>query len=92
MRALFQQPEAAVGEVDVTIDSGVAVVTMDRPHARNAIGLQTISELGEALDRVTSDGAAVVVLRGRVPARQVQDRLEAPGRELMLNQPCRMVV
>jgi enoyl-CoA hydratase len=51
-------------EVDVMIDSGVAVVTIDRPHARNAIGLQTISELGEALDRVTSDGAAVVVLRG----------------------------
>jgi len=40
------------------------VVTIDRPHTRNAIGLRTISELGEALDRVTSAGAAVVVLRG----------------------------
>jgi enoyl-CoA hydratase len=53
-----------MSEVDVTIDKGVAVVTIDRPQARNAIGLRTISELGEALERVTSAGAAVVVLRG----------------------------
>ncbi|MGH7823350.1 MAG: enoyl-CoA hydratase/isomerase family protein, partial [Candidatus Binatia bacterium] len=54
-----------MGEVDVTIDNGVAVVTIDRPHARNAIALRTIAELGEALDRVvSSSGVAVVVLRG----------------------------
>ena len=27
-----------MGEVDVTIDSGVAVMTIDRPHPRNTIG------------------------------------------------------
>lgn len=51
-------------DVDVTIEAGVAVLTIDRPQARNAIALQTISDLGEALDEVVSREAAVVVLRG----------------------------
>ena len=51
-------------EVDVTIDGGIAVVTIDRPQARNAIGLRTIDELGAALDEVLAGAAAVVVLRG----------------------------
>jgi enoyl-CoA hydratase/carnithine racemase len=53
-----------MSDVEVTIDDRVAVVTIDRPQARNAIGLRTISELGEALDAITDQGAAVVVLRG----------------------------
>jgi enoyl-CoA hydratase/carnithine racemase len=46
------------------IDAGVAVITIDRPDVRNAIGLTTIDELGAALDDVEESSAAVVVLRG----------------------------
>jgi enoyl-CoA hydratase/carnithine racemase len=51
-------------EVDVTIDGGIAFVTIDRPQAQNAIGLRTIDELGAVLDEVLAGAAAVVVLRG----------------------------
>lgn len=50
--------------VRVQIDAGVAVVTIDRPEVRNAIGMATIDELGRALDRVLESDAAVLVLRG----------------------------
>lgn len=46
------------------LEGDVAVVTIDRPEARNAIGFATASELDAALDRVLTSGAAVVVLRG----------------------------
>ena len=52
------------GGVHVVLDDGVAVVTIDRPEARNAIGFATISELDAALDRVLASGAAVLVVRG----------------------------
>ena len=55
---------ATPGGVRTEIDAGVAVVTIDRPDVRNAIGLATVDELGTALDRVGESGAAVVVLRG----------------------------
>jgi len=48
----------------VELDAGVAVVTIDRPEARNAIGIATTDELGAALDRVLACDAAVLVLRG----------------------------
>ena len=50
--------------VRVEIEAGVAVVTIDRPEVRNAIGFATIDELGAALDRVLESSAAVLVLRG----------------------------
>jgi enoyl-CoA hydratase/carnithine racemase len=46
------------------IEAGVAVVTLDRPEVRNAIGFATIDELGKALERVQASNAAVLVLRG----------------------------
>ena len=46
------------------IDAGVAVVTIDRPEARNAIGFATIDSLGAAVDEVADSGAAVLVMRG----------------------------
>ena len=52
------------GGVRVELDSGVAVVTIDRPHARNAVGFATADELGAALDQVLAADAAVLVLRG----------------------------
>ncbi len=51
-------------DVRLEIDAGVAVVTIDRPEARNAIGFATIDALGAAVDEVADSGAAVLVLRG----------------------------
>ncbi|MGH8976911.1 MAG: enoyl-CoA hydratase/isomerase family protein, partial [Acidimicrobiia bacterium] len=52
------------GGVCVEIAAGVAVVTIDRPEARNAIGFATADELDATLDRVLDSNAAVLVLRG----------------------------
>ena len=52
------------GGVSVEIDCGVAVVTIERPDVRNAIGLTTIDELAVALDTALAADAAVLVLRG----------------------------
>jgi enoyl-CoA hydratase len=52
------------GGVCLEIDAGVAVVTIDRPEARNAIGFATADELDATLDRVLESDAAVLVLRG----------------------------
>src|SRR5438477_7158731 len=53
-----------VGGVSLETDTGVAVITIDRPDVRNAIGFATVDELGAALDTVLGSEAAVVVLRG----------------------------
>src|SRR2546430_13398359 len=52
------------GGVCVELGAGVAVVTIDRPEARNAIGFATIEELEAALDQVQASDAAVLVMRG----------------------------
>lgn len=52
------------GGVHLEIEGGIAVVTIDRPEVRNAIGFATISALGAALDAILDSSAAVVVLRG----------------------------
>jgi enoyl-CoA hydratase len=59
-------PEAprSPGGVGVELDAGIAVVTIDRPEARNAIGFRTADELDAALDRVLDSKAAVLVVRG----------------------------
>src|SRR3984893_1842542 len=36
--------------VDLELDDGLAVLIIDRPHARNAISLDTMAELERALD------------------------------------------
>lgn len=48
--------------VDLERSEGVAVITIDRPHARNAIALSTMGEIDEALD--AAEGAAALVIRG----------------------------
>jgi enoyl-CoA hydratase len=55
---------AAGGGVRVELDGGVAVLIIDRPEVRNAIGFATVDELDAALDQVLEAGAAVVVVRG----------------------------
>jgi enoyl-CoA hydratase/carnithine racemase len=49
-------------DVLLEVDGGVAVVTIDRPGARNAIGLATMDSLDSALDDAAD--ADVLVLRG----------------------------
>jgi len=53
-----------VGGVTVEVETGVAVITIDRPEVRNAIGFATADELGGALDEVLESDAAVLVVRG----------------------------
>jgi len=48
--------------VDLERSDGFAVLTIDRPHARNAIALSTMGELEEALDAAA--GARALVIRG----------------------------
>ena len=48
--------------VDLELDQGLAVITIDRPHARNAIAPQTMHELEKAID--AAEGALALVIRG----------------------------
>ncbi|KAG3118710.1 hypothetical protein PI124_g2780 [Phytophthora idaei] len=49
-------------------DAGIALFTMDRPEARNALGRQFMAEFRQALDQVRFDPKArVVILRSVVP-------------------------
>jgi len=48
--------------VDLELDDGLAIVTIDRPHARNAISLETMDQLDKALDG--AEGANALVLTG----------------------------
>jgi enoyl-CoA hydratase len=48
--------------VDLETDDGLAVITIDRPHARNAISLDTMDQLDEALDG--AEGARALVIKG----------------------------
>lgn len=51
------------------VDDGVAVVTLDRPEARNALAGRTLLEIGAALQVVESDVTVrALVLRGDGPA------------------------
>ena len=48
--------------VDLEFDQGLAVLTIDRPHARNAISLDTMEQLDSALD--AAEGAQALVIKG----------------------------
>ncbi len=48
--------------VDLEVDDGLAVLTIDRPHARNAIALDTMEQLEKALDAAA--GARTLVIKG----------------------------
>src|SRR6187551_2963690 len=51
--------------VDLEIDDGLAIITIDRPHARNAISLETMDQLDKALDGVYAHGGvAALALTG----------------------------
>ncbi|OBK70251.1 enoyl-CoA hydratase/isomerase family protein [Mycobacterium sp. 1274761.0] len=48
--------------VDLELEDGLAVITIDRPHARNAISLETMDQFDKALDG--AEGAAALVITG----------------------------
>jgi methylglutaconyl-CoA hydratase len=49
-------------------EAGVALFTMDRPEARNALGRQFMAEFRQALDQVRYDPKVrVVIVRSMVP-------------------------
>ncbi|WP_018637471.1 enoyl-CoA hydratase/isomerase family protein [Parafrankia elaeagni] len=48
--------------IDLELEDGLAVITIDRPEARNAISLATMGELEKALD--AAEGAGALVIRG----------------------------
>jgi enoyl-CoA hydratase len=48
--------------VDLEIDEGLAVITINRPEARNAIALHTMDQLEQAIAR--AEGALCLVIRG----------------------------
>ena len=58
------EPPPAAGGVRLELDAGVAVLTIDRPEARNAIGFATADALEAAIDRVAGSDAAVLVVTG----------------------------
>ena len=61
---LTQQP----AQLRVEQAGDIAVLTIDRPARRNALGQQVIEELFAALDRADRDGATrVIVLTGSAP-------------------------
>ncbi len=64
--AAGQETEANPGAAGVYLDvaGGVAVLTIDRPEVRNAIGTRTVSELAAVLDAAERSDAGVLVIRG----------------------------
>jgi enoyl-CoA hydratase len=51
--------------VDLELDDGLAVLTIDRPHARNAISLDTMAELEKALnDLESAKSVRALVIKG----------------------------
>lgn len=50
--------------VELDIVDGLAVITIDRPHARNAISLDTMDELDKALDGAAEANALVLTGSG----------------------------
>ena len=54
--------------VRIDIDDGIATVTLDSQHNRNALSRQVVRELGACLDDAESAGARAIVLRHEGPA------------------------
>jgi enoyl-CoA hydratase len=58
-----------MAELHITVDAGVASVTLDAPDRRNAFTLDLVDEMVAGLDRVESDpSVGALVVTGRPPA------------------------
>jgi enoyl-CoA hydratase len=51
-------------DLQLEVAGGVATLSIDRPAARNALALQTMDELDEAIDIVRRERARVLIVRG----------------------------
>lgn len=75
----------------------VATIEMDRPDALNALSLQLVTELIDAVKKAVDDGARVAILKGRGRAfcsggdlREMRSMWEREGRiEAFLEEPLR---
>ena len=54
--------------VQLDIDNGVATITLDSPHNRNALSKQLVAELDAAIGDAEQSGARSIVLRHEGPA------------------------
>ena len=63
--------------VDLEMDEGLAVITIDRPQARNAISLETMDQFDKALDG--AEGAAALVITGAGDRQARSSRFRASG-------------
>ena len=54
--------------VHLSIDDGIATITLDSPHNRNALSNQLVAELVESVDAVERSSARALVLRHEGPA------------------------
>ena len=50
--------------IQLSLDSGVATITLNRPEKRNAISFALVDELLAALDEIERSSAQVVILTG----------------------------
>lgn len=81
--------------IDYQLDGSVAVITMNRPDALNALSLQLTIDLGAAIERAKMDGARAAILTGNGRAfcsggdlREMQSMWEREGRiEAFLEEP-----
>jgi enoyl-CoA hydratase/carnithine racemase len=53
-----------MSDVTLEIADGMALLSIDRPHVRNAIGLSTMADLDAALTRAEDADPAVLIVRG----------------------------
>lgn len=53
--------------IDLELDGGLALVTLDAPQKRNALGPEDLEELGRAYDEAGKAGVRALVLCGRGP-------------------------
>src|SRR5436309_15294936 len=57
---------ATAAPIEYEVADGVATIWLNRPHVKNAVNWELLTQLGEALDRAEDDDEArVVVVRGR---------------------------
>jgi enoyl-CoA hydratase/carnithine racemase len=58
------EPHPLMRDLRLEVVGGIAFLSIDRPQARNALALQTMAELDEALETVRLERARVLVIRG----------------------------
>ncbi|MGA6970034.1 MAG: enoyl-CoA hydratase-related protein, partial [Candidatus Binatus sp.] len=54
--------------VDLSVESGLAEIVLNRPDKMNALNDAMVAELNGALERAASAGARALLIRGEGPA------------------------